>query len=266
MKNNGKKISITLVYVISFLVLALLLYIPLGLCVIYNEHYAYDKVKPYSSYIYSESRTEYKINDGTTAKELYDKLVTIIKSDSLAMYGKKETGYMSRKYNDTVENALVTYSGKKGINEGRGKGPRSYFISFLVPYENRNLRLSGNFFYPEINGAFIKYCDKVIYSIEIIDSQPVTYLVSRGKNIDDHMIFLKLDKYVETNYLDKICKYDKRNFLNWYFFCARWAYYHFYYVFLIFILLFFIIFSIERHLKRERLRRIAEDRFFGIID
>lgn len=266
MDNKVKKKSVGSIITLSAFIILLLIYLPLGLSVIFNDHFANDEARPYFFYIYSENGTEYKLKDNMSAKDYYDKLMFLIRSDSIAMFGKKQIGYMSREYNDSAENALIAMSRKKGINKGAGKGPRYYYVSFLVPYDNRNLKMSGNFFHPWINGAFIEYADKIVYEIEIIDTHPVTLVSRRGKDIDEHQVYLNLDKYVELNYLDKICDYKKSNILNWYFFCSKWAAYHFYYVLMIFLAVLILAFSIDRHIKREKLRRIEEDRFLGITD
>ena len=255
---NNKIIPNYIIFAIIYFIFFAAIYISLIISYQFNYENDSGSFKNFY-YIYSYIGNEYKIYSKYNAQELYNKLTREIRKDPTAMYGKKETGYMSRKYNDSLEHALTTGRGRMGFYEGTGKGPRYYGTSFLIPYKNEKLHLVGDIFSPRCNHVYFKYQNKVIYQFTIFDTKPLTLVVYRARNIEELRIRYNLDRCFEKKYLGKVCLYDRKDLRNCFFFFSQWALYNIGYVFLWWIILTFTINIIERSIKRHRLRKLEDN-------
>lgn len=251
------KYPISTMITISLIVWVFIFFISLLVCYTYNDEHDRGTFTPHSN-IYSFDGTEYVIKSKISANELKNKLMLLVRNDSSAMYGYRETSFKSHVYQDSLENALETCFGKMGHNEGAGKGPRFYSFSFLIPYDNHKLHLSGTLLYPQVDHRFSMYSNKIVYIVSVIDTDPVIIKVCRGIHLDEQRINLELDNYFENKYLNKVCTYKKSTFWNWYFFIAHWCFYHFYYVGLLIVGIYFFISFIERYLNERKIAKLNE--------
>lgn len=251
------KYPISTMITISLIVWVFILLISLIVCYAYNDEHDRGKFTPHS-YIYSFASTEYVIKDSISANELKNRLMLLVRRDSCAMYGYRETSYMSLAYQDSLENALESYSSKMGHNEGAGKGPRYYSFSFLIPYDNHKLKLSGSLFFPYVDRRFYMYSNKIVYTVSVLETDPVIVTVCKGVNLDEQRINSKLDNFFETNYLDKVCTYKKSIFWNWYFFIAHWCFYHLYFVAILISVIYLSLNYLEKYLERREIEKIND--------
>lgn len=219
---------------------------------LYNDDRKYERKKPYSQ-IFSRNYTEYKVLN-TSAENFVKELTRKIESDSLACYGYQKISYASDGYKNELKKVYAINSYNLGKNNS---GPKEYDITFLIPYNTESVNLSGNFFKPGFDKEihYKEYNNKIKYRVSVIDSHPVTLLVMRGEDIDEQRLLNNLHCYFENHYLKSICKYEKMSFLNNYFFCVKWSFYHFYYLCFWWVIISLIIYLSEKYIKKKRQQR-----------
>ena len=216
---------------------------------LYNDDRKYERKKPFSQ-IFSRNYTEYKVLN-ISAENVVSELARKIKSDSLACYGYQKLSYASDEYKKELKKVYAIHSYNLGKNNS---GPKEYDITFLIPYNTENIHLCGNFFKPGFDKEihYKKYYNKIEYEVSIVDSKPVTLLLMRGEDFDEQKLLNNLHCYFENHYLKSICRYEKRSFLNNYFFLVKWSFYHFYYLFFYWVIISLIVYLSEKFIKKKR--------------
>ena len=224
---------------------------------LYNEKRDYCTKIPYDQ-IYCYFGTAYKVYD-ISFNDCVNKLTQLIKNDSTACYGYENTGFGSRIYIKKPVKVFETESYHWG---NYAQNPMEYCITLLVPYD-RTIRLNGNLLWPADlkEEPYYRYYKSIACQITIIDTDPIILILPRGVDFDEQIIINRLNNYIDTKYLNKICRYDKQEFKNWYFFCVYWAIFNVHYFFGLSVLLFIITFSLERYNKRKK----EEDHYFDDI-
>ena len=239
------KYSIT--YVVVSVVLALVLFASVLFVDTYNNKHHYSKIIPYAQ-IYSYEGTEYKVYD-ITYVDFVSTLTQMIEQDSLACYGFPKTHYLSKQYSKISENR---YKFNQFFEGKYNQGFRRSEITFLIPYKTEDINLRGNLFHPGYDKTFgITYIkDKIHFKISVISSSPVTLVVSRCEDLDEQRIRDELTQFFEEHYLKHICRYEKRELLDKYFFSLKWSFFHFYYVGLLWLLFLVLIVLTEKQINK----------------
>lgn len=248
------KYKVTFVFQMFSLSIAIILFFSMFGVEAYNEYKEDHDIMHNYSQVFSHYSTEYKLI-GISTEDFINKITNMIKCDSSACYGNRRFSYTKSDYIKEQEKIYKIDSFNLGKYDC---GPKQYDITFLIPYDD-NIHLGGNFFKPgfEKEIYYKYYYKKIKYSISIIETFPVTLLLDKGEDIDEQLLLNRLHNYFENNYLKKICKYERRDFWNNYFFCVNWAFYHFYIIIFWWFVISMIIYITERVInhKREQLKR-----------
>lgn len=245
----AQKYKVTFWFLILSLFIALILIASTVFVDAFNEFHTVDRQHE----VFSRNYMEYKIL-GISSEDCVNKLTRMIENDSSACYGNRRFSYTKSSYIKAPE---IVYQ-MKSYKSGRfHNGTKMYEITFLIPYDNSNIHLSGNFFIPGFDKEirYRKYQNKINYSIEIIDTSPVTLLLAKGQDIDEQNLLNNLHRYFENHYLQLICRYERRDFWNNYFFCVKWSCYHFYYLIFWWVVILLIVYLSEKYIKKKRQKR-----------
>ena len=239
----------SIAYIIVSAVLALVLFASVLFVDTYNNKHHYSKDIPYAQ-IYSYEGTEYKIYDISYA-DFVNTLTQMIEQDSLACYGFPKTHYLSRQYSNISENR---YKFNQFFEGKYDQGFRRSEITFLIPYKTEDINLTGNFFHPGYDKTFgLTYIkDKIHFKVSVISSSPVTLVVGRSEDLDEQKIRDELAQYFEEHYLKHLCKYERRELLDKFFFSLKWSFFHFYYVVLVWAFLLVLIVLIEKRINKKK--------------
>ncbi|MBR5119048.1 MAG: hypothetical protein IK100_10440 [Muribaculaceae bacterium] len=242
------KYKVTFVFQMLCLLIVVLLLGSMILVDLYNDDRKYERKKPYSQ-IFSRNYVEYKVLN-TSAENFVGELARKIESDSMACYGYQKISYASVGYKNELKKVYEINYYNLGKNHS---GPKEYDITFLIPYNTESIHLCGNFFKPGVDKEihYKEYYNKIKYKVSVIDSKPVTLLLMRGEDFDEQKLLDDLHCYFENHYLKSICKYEKRSFLNNYFFWVKWSFYHFYYLYFWWVTISLIIYLSERYIKKK---------------
>jgi hypothetical protein len=190
--------------------------------------------RDYAQMIECFEDTEYTISD-ISYDDFVGKLITKIESDSNACYAVKMD---TRNLNET-EMIIDTMSIQTHSFDVDSSETKSCYITFFVPFDNDQVKLSGNFFYNarSLEEKYKEYDGKLKIRVGVLDTQPIRVLLDRCWDYDEQREREKAQKYFREHYLKPICQYETQDIKNSFYFFLNWCFVHLYYVY------FFIHFS-----------------------
>lgn len=190
------------------------------------NYYTSNKSRGYAREIKCLDNTEYTVSD-ISYEDFVKRLLTIIEADSNACYAVKKD-LRNLKETEVIDTMTVEF-------RVDSSGTNYCFITLFVPFDNDQVKLSGNFFYNShiLEEEYKLYDGELRLSVIVLDTQPIRVLFFRCWDYDEQRLQEKAQKYFREHYLDSVCYYDTQDARNSFFFLLNWCYIHLYYVVLI---------------------------------
>ena len=190
------------------------------------NYYTSNKSRDYAQTIECLEDTEYTVS-GISYEDFVNRLLTVIEADSNACYAEKRD-LRNLKNTEIIDTMTVEF------REDRA-GTNYCFYSFFVPFDNDQVKLSGNFFYSSssLEKEYKEYDGKLKLSVTVLDTRPIRVLFFRCWDYDEQRLQEKAQKYFTEHYLDSVCQYNTQDTRNSFFFLLNWCYIHLYYVVLL---------------------------------
>ena len=214
------------------------------------NYYASNKSRGYARTIKCLDNTEYTVSD-ISYDDFVKRLLTFIEADSNACYAVKKD-LRNLKETEFIDTMTVEF-------RVDSSGTNYSVITFFVPFDNDQVKLSGNFFFNShiLEENYKLYDGKLKLSVMVLDTQPIRVLFFRCWDYDEQRLQEKAQKYFREHYLDSVCQYDTQDTRNSFFFLLNWCYVHLYYVyfFIHFPLLWILIWYIYHCIYRSKEKR-----------
>lgn len=208
-------------------------------CILMLSYQASNQSRHYAQKIECFDDTEYTIT-GISYEDFVKKLIITIKADSNACYAERSE-LRNNKDSGCIVDTMSVENNSFTLDDGR---TNNVSITFFVPYDNDQVKLSGNLFYKArlLEERYKEYNGKLKLRVRIIDTQPIRILLDRCWDYDEQRELEKGYMYFRENYLDSICQYEPQNNKNAFFFLLNWCFIHLYYVVPVIIIVFVWVF------------------------